>query len=279
MRMGPDIRPGAALAALRERAPLIHLITNFVTVNDCANVVLAAGASPTMARHPEEAAEITAAAAALVCNLGAAESGQAMVLAVEKAGALGHPVVLDPVAVGASSLRRRLAGRLLDTGAVTVIRGNASEIRALALDAGAGSGVDAAPEDLVTEAGLGRAAELAGALARRTGTVVALSGPLDLVTDGARTFVGRNGCPEMARVTGSGCMLSALTGAFCAALPDRPLEAALAAVSALGVSGERAEGRRLANGTGNATFRNDLIDGVELLTPDILEQEARYDTL
>ena len=271
--------PGAALAELRARAPMLHLITNFVTVNDCANVVLAAGASPTMARHPEEVEEITAAAAGLVCNLGAVESGEAMLLAAARSRALGHPVVLDPVAAGASSLRRRLAARLLETGAVTVIRGNASEIRALALDAGAGDGVDAAPEDLVTGENLARAADLVRNLARRTGAAVVLSGALDLVSDGHRTLVGRNGCPEMARITGSGCMLSALTGAFCAALPGQPLEAALAAVSALGVSGERAEGRRLANGTGNATFRNDLIDGVELLTPDILEQEARYDTL
>ena len=273
------MRPGAALAALRARAPLIHLITNFVTVNDCANIVLAAGASPTMARHPEEAEEITAAAAALVCNLGAVESGEAMLLAAARSRELGHPVVLDPVAVGASAVRRRLAARLLDTGAVTVIRGNASEIRALALDAGAGSGVDAAPGDLVTGENLAQAAELIRALARRTGAAVVLSGALDLMTDGRRVLVGRNGCAEMARVTGSGCMLSALTGAFCAALPERPLEAALAAVSALGVSGQRAERRRLANGTGNATFRNDLIDGVELLTPDVLEQEARYDEL
>lgn len=271
----------ACLDRLRASSPLIHNITNYVTANDVANLLLAAGARPIMADDPRESAQITAGCDGLHLNLGTLSSRTvpSLLSAGQEANRLGHPVVLDPVAVGASSLRRRLAGRLLDTGAVTVIRGNASEIRALALDAGAGSGVDAAPEDLVTEAGLGRAAELAGALARRTGTVVALSGPLDLVTDGARTFVGRNGCPEMARVTGSGCMLSALTGAFCAALPGRPLEAALAAVSALGVSGERAEGRRLANGTGNATFRNDLIDGVELLTPDILEQEARYDTL
>ena len=277
--MGLRTTLGAALERLRAEAPLIHLITNFVTVNDCANVVLASGASPTMARHPEEVEEITAAARALVCNLGAVESGRAMLLAAERAGELGHPVVLDPVSVGASSLRRRLAAQLLETGHISVIRGNASEIRALALDVGAGSGVDAAPEDLVTEAGLLQAAELAGGLARRTGTVVALSGPLDVITDGRRIFVGRNGCPEMARVTGSGCMLSALTGAFCAALPEHPLEAALAATTALGVSGERAERRRLASGTGNATFRSDLIDGVELLTPDILEQEADYDEL
>ena len=271
--------PGAALAELRARAPMLHLITNFVTVNDCANVLLAAGASPTMARHPEEVEEITAAAAGLVCNLGAVESGEAMLLAAARSRALGHPVVLDPVAAGASSLRRRLAARLLDTGAVTVIRGNASEIRALALDAGAGDGVDAAPEDLVTGENLARAADLVRNLARRTGAAVVLSGALDLVSDGHRTLVGRNGCPEMARITGSGCMLSALTGAFCAALPGRPLEAALAAVSALGVCGERADRRRRANGTGNAAFRSDLIDGVELLTPDILEQEARYDEL
>lgn len=277
MERKPDL--GGALEALRARAPLIHLITNFVTVNDCANIVLAAGAAPTMARHPEEVEEITASAQALVCNLGAVEHGESMRLAGRKASLLGRPVVLDPVAVGASGVRRKLVARLLEEVEVAVIRGNASEIRALALGVGAGSGVDAAPGDLVTERGLGRAAELAGGLARRTGAVVVLSGPLDVVTDGRRAFVGRNGCAEMARVTGSGCMLSALTGAFCGALPERRLEAALAAVTALGVSGERADRHRCAGGTGNATFRNDLIDGMELLTPDILEREARYDAL
>ena len=273
------MRLGDYLERVRRTGPLVHVITNIVTVNDCANLILAAGGAPTMAQDPREVEEITAAARALVLNLGAVGSVEAMLLAGKTANGLGLPVVLDPVAVGASSLRRREAGRLLEQVRVSVIRGNASEIRALALGVGAGSGVEADPADLADEAGLARGAELAGALARRAGAVVAASGPIDLVTDGRRTFAVRNGCPMMARITGSGCMLTALTGAFCAASPGQPLEAALAAVIALGVCGQRADRKRAANGPGNATFRNDLIDAVSLLTAEELEREARYDEL
>lgn len=271
---------GTILAQARERAPLVHVITNFVTVNDCANIVLAAGGAPTMAHDPRETAEITAASAALVLNLGAVEWTEAMRLSGQEANRRGIPVVLDPVAAGASSLRRDTARRLLEEIRFAVIRGNASEIRALALGVGGGRGVEAGPGDLVRDAaGLAAAAELAGGLARRTGTVVVLSGPLDVITDGTRAFAVGNGCPEMARITGSGCMLTALTGTLCGGAPDRPLEAALAAAALLGVCGERAGRRRMANGTGTATFRTDLIDGVSLLSPEELEQEARYDPI
>ena len=145
-----------------------------------------------------------------------------MLPAAGRARALGRPVVLDPVAAGASALRRRGAGRRLVTGAVKVIRGNASVVRAPALDAGAGSGVDAAPGDLVAEENLAQAAEVIRVQARCTGAAEVLSGALDLMTDGRRVLVGRNGCPEMARATGSGWMRSALPGAFCAARPEPP---------------------------------------------------------
>lgn len=270
---------GGYLQAARDAAPLIHVITNFVTVNDCANIILAAGGSPTMAEDPREVDEIAAQAAALALNLGGIGKAEAMVLAGRAANRRGIPVVLDPVAAGASALRRETARRLLEEIRFAVIRGNASEIRALALGAGGGRGVDAAPADLVTKEGLAGAADLAKDLARRTGAAVVISGPLDIVTDGSRAFAVSNGCPEMARITGSGCMLTALTGALCGASPDRPLEAALAAAALLGVCGERANRRRLANGTGTATFRTDLIDGVSLIAPEELEQEARYDPL
>lgn len=266
----------APLRAVRETAPLVHLITNFVTVNDCANLVLAAGGSPTMARDPLEVAEVTAACRALVLNLGAIGEREAMLLAGAQANALGLPVVLDPVAVGVSALRRETAGRLLEALRFAVIRGNASEIRALALGEQAGSGVDAAAVDAVTPETLPRAVALAQTLARRTGAVVALSGALDIVADGERAVVLSNGCPTMGRITGSGCMLSALTGAFCGALPQDPLLAAAGAMATLGVSGDRAEALRLQKGTGTATFRTDLIDGVSLLTPDAIQGGVRY---
>ena len=265
---------GKQLSLVRERAPLVQCITNFVTVNDCANIILAAGGSPSMADDVREAAEAVRGSAALVCNLGAIAAVDAMVSAGKTANELGKPVVLDPVAAGNTALRRQESGRLLAGVKFAAIRGNASEIRALARGELAGSGVDVEAGDAVTEENLPRTVEMARSLARRTGAVVAVSGPIDVVSDGARTAVIRNGCATMARITGSGCMLSALLGAFCGGAPDQIFETTCAAVAAMGVAGELAEARRLKNGTGNATFRTDLIDAIFNMTAEQLNGGA-----
>lgn len=257
---------GRRLQGVRERAPLVQCITNFVTVNDCANIILAAGGSPTMAHDIREAAEAAETAQALVCNLGAIEDVEAMVQAGKTANRLGIPAVLDPVACGGTSLRRREAKRLLEKVHFSVIRGNASEIRFLAGERAEGAGVDAGRADQITEENLFAAARMTEEFSKRTGSVIAVSGPADLVSDGRRTAIFRNGCPIMARITGSGCMLAALTGAFCGGAPDRPFEAACAAAAVMGVCGELAEKKRLECGTGNASFRTYLIDAVFNLT-------------
>ena len=265
------------LGAVRERTPLVQCITNFVTVNDCANILLAAGGSPTMAHDIREVEEAVAGVQALVLNLGAIGDVEAMLLAGKRANQLGIPVVLDPVAAGVTSLRREACRRLLAELRFTVIRGNASEIRALALGAEGGSGVDVSAGDAVTEENLSRGVELCRRLAESTGAVTALSGQVDILSDGTQTVLIRGGVPTMSRVTGSGCMLTALLGAFCGANPERPLAAAAAAVAAMDLAGERAEARRLQNGTGNATFRTDLIDAVFNLTEDELREGVRYE--
>ena len=267
----------ACLQAVREKAPLVQCITNMVTVNDCANVLLAAGASATMAHHPLEVAEAVAGVQALVLNLGAVGDREAMRIAGREANRLGVPVVFDPVAAGFTGLRRETARKLLEEIRFAVIRGNASEILALAEDREGGSGVDVAAADTVTESGLPRAAELAQTLSRRTGAVVGLSGAVDVVADGRQALFLRNGSPTMARITGSGCMLSTLTGAFCGACPDKPFEAAAAAAASIALAGERAEELRLQKGTGNATFRIDIIDSVFNLTEEQLTQGVRYE--
>ena len=228
-----------------------------------------------MADDVREAAEAVAGAAALVCNLGAIGCVDSMVSAGKAANRLGVPVVLDPVAAGNTALRREKSAWLLREVRFAAIRGNASEIRALARGEMAGSGVDVSAEDAVTEQTLPRTVETARQLAQRTGAVVAVSGPIDVVTDGERTILLRNGCATMARITGSGCMLTALLGAFCGADRDHVFEAACAAVAAMGIAGEMAEEKRLANGTGNATFRNDLIDAVFNLTAEQLNGGIR----
>ena len=267
----------SCLGAVRERTPLVQCITNFVTVNDCANILLAAGGSPTMAHDIREVEEAVAGVQALVLNLGAIGDVEAMLLAGKRANQLGIPVVLDPVAAGVTSLRREACRRLLAELRFTVIRGNASEIRALALGAEGGSGVDVSAGDAVTEENLSRGVELCRRLAESTGAVPALSGQVDILSDGTQTVLIRGGVPTMSRVTGSGCMLTALLGAFCGANPERPLAAAAAAVAAMDLAGERAEARRLQNGTGNATFRTDLIDAVFNLTEDELREGVRYE--
>lgn len=268
---------GTVLDQVRRTAPLVDCITNFVTVNDCANIILAAGGSPSMAEDIREVEETAAGAAALVCNLGAIDKVPSMLLAGRSANRAGRPVVLDPVAAGGTALRRAESAKLLEAVRFTVIRGNASEIRALARQERAGQGVDVSAADAVTEGTLPAAVETARTLARRTGAVIAVSGLIDIVTDGMQTVLLRNGCAAMARITGSGCMLTALLGTFCGAMPEAPFQAACAAAAAMGVAGETAEARRVKNGTGNATFRTDLIDAVFNLTGEQLERGVRYE--
>lgn len=267
---------GIALNAVRRRKPLVQCITNFVTVNDCANILLAAGGSPTMAEHPLEVEEAVRRVQALVCNLGAIDKTESMLLAGREANRLGKPVILDPVGAGGTRLRRDAVKRLLEEVRFSVIRGNASEIRYLAGEQTAGSGVDAGEPDEITGENLPAAISMTAGLAERLGTVIAVSGKLDLISDGKRTCVLRNGCATMARITGSGCMLTALMGAFCGANAD-PFAAACSAMAAMGVSGELAEEKRLRRGTGNATFRSDLIDAIFDLTEEQLEKGVRYE--
>ena len=273
-----DMELGACLDRVRERRPLIHCITNYVTANDVANLLLACGASPIMADEPEEVEEITARCAGLCLNLGtpSRRTIPSLMRAGVKAGELGRPVVLDPVGVGASTLRLRTAQDLMARVPFTVLRGNVSELRALAGGQEHTRGVDAGGADAVTEAELERGVAFAKGTARRTGTVVAVTGAIDLVSDGEQCVVIRNGRPEMGLVTGTGCQLSALTAACLAASPERPLEAAAAAVCAMGVAGELAWAR-MSPQDGNATYRDRIIDTVCRMDGAALEKGANYE--
>ena len=199
-----------------------------------------------------------------------------MLLAGHTAHRLGRPVVLDPVGAGASHLRTETALRLLREVKPTVIRGNISEMRTLAVGSGTTKGVDADASDKITEETLDRAVAFVKSFAARTGAVIAVTGAIDIVADGQRAFCIRNGHPMMSAVTGTGCQLSALTAAFCAANPDKPLEAAAAAVCAMGLAGEVAHSR-LTKRDGSATYRNYIIDAIYNMTPEQLEEGARYE--
>ncbi|MBS5535647.1 MAG: hydroxyethylthiazole kinase [Eisenbergiella sp.] len=262
---------------VKNQAPLIHNITNYVTVNDCANILLACGGSPIMADDLQEAEEITSLCAGLNINIGTLNQRTipAMLAAGKKANACGHPVLLDPVGAGASRLRTETAEKLLKEVRFTAIRGNISEIKALALGMGTTRGVDADGMDAVTDDTLDAAAAFTGAFARKTGAVVAVTGAVDMVTDGSDMYVIRNGHPMMRKVTGTGCMLSAMITAYLAANPGCPLDAVAAAVCAMGICGERAFSR-LTPEEGNAAYRNYIIDAVYHMDGKTLEKGAEF---
>ena len=269
---------GACLERVRQHAPLIHNITNYVTANDVANLLFACGARPIMADDPRETAEVAGRAAAVHLNLGtfSAQRYEAMLAAGKAAGAAGRPIVLDPVGVGGSALRREAALTLLGTLPITLIRGNLSELQALDQDSTTTDGVDAACHYQTDPLYLAKVISQIKATARSMGAVVAATGAVDLVSDGKRCFVIRNGRPEMSRITGTGCQLSALTAAFFAANPDTPLEAAAAAVCTMGLAGELGW-QRMSPVDGNMAYRNYLIDAVYHLSGETLEKGAKYE--
>lgn len=262
---------------VRELQPLIHNITNYVTVNDCANILLACGASPIMADDIGEVEEITAICAGLNINIGTLNQRTipAMIAAGKKANELGHPVLLDPVGVGASSLRTSTAFTLMKEVHFSVIRGNISEIKTLALGNGTTKGVDADVSDAVTEDNLQEEIRFAKEFARKTNTVVAVTGAIDIVANAEKAYCIYNGHPMVRSITGSGCQLSALTTAFITANREDMLEATAAAVCTMGVCGELAH-KRLTDLDGNASYRNYIIDAVCHLDGDTLEHYAKY---
>lgn len=266
------------LENVRRNAPLIHNITNYVTVNDVANMLLACGASPIMADDVGEVEEITSICKGLNINIGTLNSRTvpSMAAAGKKAAALGHVTVLDPVGAGASGLRTRTALSLVREIPFTAIRGNISEIKTLSAGSGSTRGVDADVADAVTEANLDQAVAFVKKLSAATGAIIAVTGAIDLVANQDHCYVIRNGRPEMGRITGTGCQLSGLLTAFLAANQDTLLQAAAAAVCAMGLAGEIALDR-MEPGDGNASYRNRIIDAVCNMDGQTLEKGADYE--
>ena len=266
------------LENVRKKCPLIHNITNYVTVNDCANIVIACGASPIMADDKDEAADITTICGGLNINIGTLNSRtiESMLIAGKKANELNHPVILDPVGAGASKLRTQTAMKLLEEIKFSVIRGNISEIKTLASGSGTTKGVDADIADKVTKENLDDVVSFAKSFSEKTGAVIAITGAVDIVADRKKAYCIRNGHPMMSSITGTGCQLSAMTAAFVTANPDYPLEAAAAAVCAMGYAGEIAHSR-LSEKYGNSTYRNYIIDAIYNMTPEMLKEGAKYE--
>lgn len=253
---------GSHLETLRATAPLVHCITNFVAMNLSANVLLAAGASPAMVHARAEVAEFAGLAQALCVNIGTLDPAwaEAMELAAQVMATAGRPWVLDPVGVGATQFRRDVCARLISLRP-TVIRGNASEILALAGTGGVGRGADSADPVAAAEAS-------ARDLALRTGAVVAVSGPVDYVTDGAQAFRIANGDAMMPRVTALGCALNGVIAGFAVGQPALP--ATVAALAYYGLAGERAAGA-----TGPGSFQVAFLDALHALSPPEVTAGAR----
>ena len=263
---------------IREKKPLIHNITNYVTVNDVANCLLGIGASPVMADAPEEMADMAGIASALNINIGTLnqETVLAMHAAGKAAAALHKPVVLDPVGAGASAFRTETALFLMREIPFTVIKGNISEIKALFSGAMSTSGVDASEEDLLTKENEDDTVEYLRTVAGERTCILVVTGVRDIVTDGKTVYLIDNGCPEMKEVTGTGCMLSALLAAFISANPKTPLEAAASAVMTMGIAGERAQ-KQMQAGEGNFSYRGRILDAISQMTDEDLRKAGRYD--
>lgn len=267
-----------ALENVRASVPLVHNITNYVTVNDCANVLLACGGSPIMSDEPADVADITSICGGLVINIGTlnARSIEAMHVAGKRAAELGHVIVLDPVGAGASELRTQTASELLDELPITVIRGNMSEVKALAGASAATRGVDVNPDDAVTDDNLAASAAFACELSAKTGAIVAITGAIDIVADATCAYAIRNGHPIMGKITGAGCMLTCVVAAYAVANPDNMLEAVVAAVAGEGLAGQVAAAR-MTKEDGNGTFRTYFLDAMYSMTGDALEAGAKVE--
>lgn len=251
------------LKAVKQKTPLVHAITNYVTVNDCANILLAAGASPAMCEASDEVFEFSQIVNALYLNLGTLtkEQEMAMYLAVRGASLKGTPIILDPVACGAIPRKKTTIERLHKFGQFTVIKGNLAEIKALVGIEAKVRGVDSLDEG---EEGL----ESCKKLAREYGAVVAATGKIDIITDGERSCLVENGTEMLTRITGAGCMAGALVAGFCGANSDAFLATA-AALLTMSLAGELAQ--KAPGGKFPGSFRAQLIDQISLIDAEALQ--------
>lgn len=260
---------------VRQNVPLVHCITNYVTVNDVANALLACGASPIMSDDINDVEDITSICNATVINIGTLNENtiKSMLVAGKKANELNHPIILDPVGAGASNLRTKTTFELLEKIHFDVIRGNISEIKTVFSGSGTTKGVDADISDVVTENNLEDAINFAKELAQKTNSIIAITGAIDIVANEKDAFIIRNGNAMMSKVTGTGCMLTAMIGAFVAANNKddiSKLKAVACAISVMGYSGELAYDKCKEIGT--SSFRTSLIDNISLMTDAKLQK-------
>ena len=258
------------LYRLGNSQPLIHCITNTVTVNDCANALLAIGARPVMAEHPRETAQITAAADALLINTGSLTDSKidAMKASAQSAREHNVPFVLDCVGIASSDVRYETVKELLEINTPDIIKGNAAEITALCKGVMSDSGVDSTTsktdETAVQE------------FAKQSGAVIAVTGETDIITDGVKTVHVKNGCSMLTRVTGTGCMLGCVMAAM-SAVADA-FDAAVYAAAIMGICGETADtSRGTGSSGGTGTFRVSLMDNLSTITDKDISEKIKIE--
>ena len=254
------------LELVRKNQPLVHHLTNWVTIYDCAQVVKSFGASPVMAHAAEESAEMASIASALVLNIGTltVEFIESMKSAAQSANSRGIPVVLDVCGAGATKLRDKMSFRLLDETHVDIIKGNASEVARIA-------GADVQTRGVDSGIVGGRLETIAVELALKRKCVVVITGKDDIVTDGMKCLVVGNGHEIMAHVVGTGCMAASVIGTFAGAAPGDPLDAAAAGLCCFEVASEIAA----RNSGGPGTFTNSLFDAIYTLDKNRIEKMKR----
>jgi len=274
-----------AVQNVKSEAPLVNCMTNTVTINDCANAILAIGGSPAMGEDAEDVCDIVKIANSLVVNMGKLneERKKAMFKACNCAREFNKPIIIDPVGVGIVKLRDEIAIELIETYDITAIRGNMSEIKAIAnllkidemknVTSNFAKGVDVSEKDIVSEENLDENCRIVQGLAKQINGVIISSGPIDIISNGKETYISKNGDPMMAKITGSGCMLSSLVGTFSGV--NDPFIAGIAATTIMGIAGENAGKFVKANQMGTGTFRTRLIDYLSLLNEENISNETK----
>ena len=273
------------LTQIKEKNPLTHCITNSVTINDCANAVLAIGGSPFMAEDAEELAEVVTIADVLVINIGKLSKEQinSMHVSAKVANETKTPIVLDPVGVGVTQLRNKTTLDLINDYDIAAIRGNISEIKSIAKLVGVidenntAKGVDVNIDDIITEENLSANGEIIKELANKLSTTMLASGPIDILSDGTTTIAIDNGDDMMPLITGSGCMLSSIVGTCIGG--SAPLEGTLIAILAMNLAGEKARAKVEEKDEGTGSFRTYLIDYLYKTNAESLVNESNIEIL
>ncbi len=273
------------LKNIREKNALTHCITNSVTINDCANAVLAIGGSPFMAEDAEELEEVVTIADVLVINIGKLSKNQieSMKISAKTANATNTPIILDPVGVGVTQLRNRTTLDLIENYDITAIRGNISEIKAIAKlvgvldESNTAKGVDVNIDDIITEENLKANGDVICELANKLNTVILASGPIDILSDGKTTVAIDNGDDMMPLITGSGCMLSSIVGSCIGG--SNPFDGSLVAILAMNIAGEKARAKVEQKNEGTGSFRAYLIDYLYKTDSETLINESNIKIL